>query len=159
MMGTLSNLLSHGRLGLAKIGQDIVTVRDVLGVPDDKSTSKKPLILKYGTTELSFYYEKSTKIYTLLSMSLHYRFDEFQLPKNVHVIGWFPVVGDKIGNVIENLNKLSVEYKKSFSSFDDIQIEIEHNPNSNICSKIIFDSKNDNTIYNIAVYRSVKKGQ
>src|SRR3954451_12989552 len=54
-MATLAQFLKTGSLGPVVLGMDPFEVVEQIGEPDEESRKKNPLILKYGSLQLTFW--------------------------------------------------------------------------------------------------------
>lgn len=83
------NFIKTGILGEISLGVTISSVQEYLGSPEDVSISRKPIILKYGSLQLTFYREKSRNEAILDSINIYFD-DEVRLHEKLGKQGWFP---------------------------------------------------------------------
>lgn len=89
-MATLEEFIRTGHLGPVLLGMSSNDVMTALGYPDDISRKTNPLILKYGSVQLSFWKTPSKKAPQLREIAIAFQPEFEPLPKSLAVTDWNP---------------------------------------------------------------------
>lgn len=89
-MATLEGFLRNGQLGPISLGMTPSDVMTALGEPHQTSSKSKPLLLKYGPIQLSFWRRPNHKIHQLREIALIYQPFVEPLPIALAFSDWTP---------------------------------------------------------------------
>lgn len=139
-MASILEFIKNGNLDFISLGVTKENIENKLGKPDDMSVSRKPVILKYGSMQLSFNWDKSKNEAILCSIHLYFD-DDIIFPKELCLQGWIPDMqtGQKelLKQVIEQ--NIALDEDKRLS-FDNSQKAYKSSANVTV----IFDIENNN---------------
>lgn len=144
-MSSIMEFINTGKLDFLILGISKGYIEGVLGKPDDISISKKPVIIKYGALQLSFYWDK-VKNDTVLN-SIHLYFDDSKnvLPQKLDLKGWMPNNRTCQKELLEQAlqNRATLEIDKKLS-IDNMQIGYKSSAGVTIIFEI--ENKKDNLV-------------
>lgn len=92
-MDTIQQFLERGTLGPISLGLDPIEVQRLLGMPADVGGTAKQRIWKYGSLQLGFQRDQTTRAEALSFIGLYFRAEGFALPPPIRIDGWFPSAG------------------------------------------------------------------
>ena len=110
-MVSILSFLDTGKIGYISPGVTRNFVEDILGKSEDISLSKKPLILKYGSLQLSFN-KNSDKTYVLNSIHLYFDEEKISFPQKLELKGWIPNKDTTFEDFMEKIESCNFELKE-----------------------------------------------
>lgn len=89
-MATLRRLLMNGTLGPIHVGLTPSEVMNIVGEPEESSRKKNPLILRYGSLELTFVKVRDHQRLELRRFVLGFHGRDWSLPQSIKLSDWKP---------------------------------------------------------------------
>ncbi len=110
-MSTFYNFIKKGTLGSITLGVTKSFVQEYLGNPEDVSLSRKPIILKYGSLQMTFYRDKNKNEAVLDSINIYFD-EEVRLPEILSHQEWFPKVKMSKDEFFEKLTEIGIKLEE-----------------------------------------------
>jgi hypothetical protein len=92
-MVTMHEFLTSGSLGEVMLGSTVNQVESVLGPPEHRSVRRDPLILRYGSLQLTFHRVDPNVDSKLMAMAMYFGDCKRSLPTAVQPTDWLPSCG------------------------------------------------------------------
>jgi hypothetical protein len=120
-MPKLQEFLERGTFGPVAMGLSPLEVQERLGDPQEAGGKPKHRIWKYGSMQLAFERDRSTRTEAVSFIGFYFRDENLTLPKAIQLEGWFPSQRTMKGAFVRYLEEKGVYYSEDKLLSDETQ--------------------------------------